>query len=197
MPALQGSKRSRARLYVWSMLGVIVAVDAAIATPLGLTLLYFVPIVLAARWLQRRGEVVAMACVSTASRVLFGPLSDPLGLRPLTIHVSSDVQAVVAATTSLVGYVSVAFLLGTVFRQRSSLRELRAASAADPLTGLANRRALDAVLAARAGVEASVVAVDLDHFKRINDTRGHAAGDAVLVLMDGAGSGRVLGVRFD
>lgn len=60
-------------------------------------------------------------------------------------------------------------------------RRVIAASETDPLTGLANRRALDAVLAARAGVEASVVAVDLDHFKRINDTRGHAAGDAVLV----------------
>ena len=59
----------------------------------------------------------------------------------------------------------------------------------DPLTGLANRRAVEAALArdlARADRERtwiSVVALDVDHFKRVNDTHGHAGGDLVLVAL--------------
>jgi diguanylate cyclase len=53
----------------------------------------------------------------------------------------------------------------------------------DPLTGLRNRRGLDRTLArlAAAGTPFGLIHVDLDHFKRINDTLGHASGDAVLV----------------
>lgn len=56
----------------------------------------------------------------------------------------------------------------------------------DPLTGCLNRRGLDQSLArelsraARAGSEVSLLALDLDHFKSVNDTRGHLVGDAVL-----------------
>ena len=56
----------------------------------------------------------------------------------------------------------------------------------DALTGLANRRAWDAVLAAeevrcqRYGHPASVLVVDLDGLKTVNDTQGHAAGDRLL-----------------
>jgi len=56
----------------------------------------------------------------------------------------------------------------------------------DSLTGVANRRTLDERLpqemarAARHKYALSVVMIDLDHFKRFNDRRGHAAGDALL-----------------
>ncbi|WP_333684579.1 GGDEF domain-containing protein [Pontibaca methylaminivorans] len=52
----------------------------------------------------------------------------------------------------------------------------------DPLTGLANRRALDLALArmGAAGEGVSVMQLDLDRFKTVNDTMGHAAGDKVL-----------------
>ncbi|MFT7776256.1 diguanylate cyclase [Roseateles sp.] len=56
----------------------------------------------------------------------------------------------------------------------------------DALTGLPNRRSLDAALAAqcamaaREGRPCAVLMLDLDHFKAINDTHGHAVGDAVL-----------------
>jgi two-component system cell cycle response regulator len=49
----------------------------------------------------------------------------------------------------------------------------------DPLTGLPNRRQVDSWLAAT-GVTRHVAIVDLDHFKRVNDTYSHAAGDLVL-----------------
>ena len=67
------------------------------------------------------------------------------------------------------------------------LREsLRRQSVLDPLTGLFNRRHFDAALkrelarARRKNVPVSLVLVDIDHFKRVNDDYGHAVGDAVL-----------------
>lgn len=59
-------------------------------------------------------------------------------------------------------------------------------SSRDPLTGLANRRQFDLVLdrecdrVARSGESALVLLIDIDHFKRVNDTHGHAGGDVVL-----------------
>jgi len=71
-------------------------------------------------------------------------------------------------------------------RMVAQLAAEREASEADALTGLYNRRRLDADLEReaaahdRAGRPLSLLLVDLDHFKRVNDTLGHAAGDAVL-----------------
>jgi diguanylate cyclase (GGDEF)-like protein len=56
----------------------------------------------------------------------------------------------------------------------------------DPLTGCLNRRALETRLrsewrqAKRRGTTVAVLAIDIDHFKQINDTRGHPVGDVVL-----------------
>jgi diguanylate cyclase (GGDEF)-like protein len=60
---------------------------------------------------------------------------------------------------------------------------LRQQAGCDPLTGLANRRFAHEVMQQQAGAsfEGTLLLIDLDHFKRINDTAGHAAGDAVLV----------------
>ncbi len=64
--------------------------------------------------------------------------------------------------------------------------KLRTQSLRDPLTGLYNRRymedALDRYLnmAERSGQPTSVVMIDLDNFKKLNDTHGHAKGDTVL-----------------
>lgn len=55
----------------------------------------------------------------------------------------------------------------------------------DALTGVANRRLLDAALAEPAGAARSCVFVDVDHFKLVNDDHGHEAGDAVLVAVAG------------
>jgi len=68
-----------------------------------------------------------------------------------------------------------------------SFRRLHEASVRDPLTGLHNRRHLLDRLAAelgfcaRHGAPLSVVLVDIDHFKDVNDAHGHAIGDQVLV----------------
>ena len=65
-------------------------------------------------------------------------------------------------------------------------RRLAEMSSTDSLTGLPNRRAFmeaserELHRAARTGQHCSVVMVDLDHFKQVNDRHGHAAGDAML-----------------
>ncbi|RZA15983.1 MAG: diguanylate cyclase, partial [Lysobacteraceae bacterium] len=67
--------------------------------------------------------------------------------------------------------------------------ELEVLSVTDKLTGLFNRRKLDQVLeeelirSRRYGVQFSLIIVDLDYFKRVNDTHGHGAGDDVLVRL--------------
>ena len=67
-----------------------------------------------------------------------------------------------------------------------SMHVARFSAAHDPLTNIANRRAFDAALqtaavhSARYGWPFTMVLVDLNHFKVVNDQRGHAAGDHVL-----------------
>jgi diguanylate cyclase (GGDEF)-like protein len=85
---------------------------------------------------------------------------------------------------------SVAVLLMLYRRVRRSNRALESTnyqllvqSERDPLTGLANRRHFQAAmqqLAADGKLAGTVFLVDIDHFKRINDAHGHAAGDTVL-----------------
>lgn len=94
---------------------------------------------------------------------------------------------------------------------RRANAELATLSTRDPLTGLANRRALltqfghDLATARAKQQPLSIALIDIDHFKRINDTLGHAMGDRVLaalgplwvpVLPPGALLGRYGGEEF-
>jgi diguanylate cyclase (GGDEF)-like protein len=69
----------------------------------------------------------------------------------------------------------------------AALKEREVEARQDKLTSLPNRRALDVLLpqvaekAHRLGEPLTVVMLDIDHFKRCNDTYGHRGGDAVLV----------------
>ena len=82
--------------------------------------------------------------------------------------------------------VLLALLALLVVRQLARLRNWKRMASIDPLTGVANRRGVEqfagrAIRRARAGREAlAVLAIDVDEFKRINDSLGHAAGDKVL-----------------
>jgi two-component system, cell cycle response regulator len=70
-------------------------------------------------------------------------------------------------------------------------RRLYESAMHDPLTGVYNRRYLDDHLtaefafAARHGTALSLLLIDADHFKRVNDTWGHAAGDTALRALAG------------
>jgi diguanylate cyclase (GGDEF)-like protein len=75
-----------------------------------------------------------------------------------------------------------------VFRQLRELAAIREQAMTDELTGIANRRALyqhlDELIDPPEGTgkptEFAVALIDLDHFKEVNDTLGHATGDALL-----------------
>lgn len=69
-----------------------------------------------------------------------------------------------------------------VTHRKAAEERLSRAALTDPLTGLINRRGLDEELAKRltAGGGGCVALLDLDYFKQVNDTYGHAAGDEVL-----------------
>lgn len=90
----------------------------------------------------------------------------------------------------LIGYLIGAALFNFSFIAALTLRTVRSLhdlSRRDALTGLLNRRALDASIEAHwlgyleRKTPFAILAIDLDHFKRINDAHGHQVGDEVLV----------------
>jgi diguanylate cyclase (GGDEF)-like protein len=91
---------------------------------------------------------------------------------------SADVEMLTTVTTLMAGVVAQAESLDRMARQAFE----------DPLTRVGNRRAVDDALdrMSQSGVPASVVLLDVDLLKEINDTLGHAKGDEALIrLADG------------
>jgi ribonuclease P protein subunit RPR2 len=109
-----------------------------------------------------------------------GALAVPLVADGKTLGALVVAQTGGAADAELVS--SVADLAAASLAADLRFEASRAEARRDPLTGLANRRAFEERLErlVRAGRDVSVVLLDLDDFKAINDTHGHAAGDEVL-----------------
>ncbi|SDS32172.1 GGDEF domain-containing protein [Pseudomonas oryzae] len=78
-------------------------------------------------------------------------------------------------------------LLAGLARLDRKIDRLSLASMTDPLTGLYNRRGLQLTLEQwqACGQPFAVIALDIDHFKQVNDTHGHAKGDLVLQQLAG------------
>jgi len=74
---------------------------------------------------------------------------------------------------------------GPLVSRAREAHELRAAATRDPLTGLANRRQLQVSMHDATVGRAALVLLDIDHFKRLNDTLGHPAGDDALLHVAG------------
>lgn len=97
-----------------------------------------------------------------------------------------EADALVRALTYSLPWLATAYFLQLVSRANRWQRDaLRRAATTDALTGLPNRRLVDERLAALRPGD-SVVVCDLDRFKQLNDTRGHQAGDVVLVAFASA-----------
>ena len=120
------------------------------------------------------GALPARDAVVFAQRYLFVLAVLGLGFSTLLAHLraqQAELERRVAERTA------------ELERANARLAEL---AAEDALTGLANRRQFDAALAVEAarsrryGRPVSLVLADLDHFKRINDSLGHAAGDLAI-----------------
>ncbi|QFP76546.1 diguanylate cyclase [Deinococcus sp. AJ005] len=147
-------------------------------------------------WALRRGEAVTPGADRLAPACLGGPggtytcmplfsHGETLGimrLRPGTegAELPADLLALLPG---IVRQVSLA-LAGLRLQDRLLQQTIR-----DPLTGLFNRRRLEDELdtqtahATASGQPLSLIALDVDHFKRLNDTFGHDAGDAALVRL--------------
>jgi diguanylate cyclase (GGDEF)-like protein len=75
---------------------------------------------------------------------------------------------------------AVADLAASILGADSRVAESRAEARRDEVTGLGNRRAFEERLARPSEPGLALILLDVDNFKLVNDTRGHAAGDAVL-----------------
>jgi diguanylate cyclase (GGDEF)-like protein len=155
-------------------LGAVAWMDFATGAEVRFLALYFVPLLIAGWHLGRRGIVVftilaAMVWVG----VLYG-----VGIRFDGTH-----HWVINALATGVGFLTVSLLVGFL---RSALDREQALARTDPLTGLSNRRELadrvasELALCKRAGRAATLVLIDLNDFKLVNDSLGHQGGDDVL-----------------
>jgi diguanylate cyclase (GGDEF)-like protein len=93
-----------------------------------------------------------------------------------------------AAQRNALGAVALALALAGAAAYRRRSREARRAEAlslTDPLTGARNRRYVRERAAHAGGAPAAYLLVDVDHFKQVNDTHGHGAGDRVLAELAG------------
>jgi diguanylate cyclase (GGDEF)-like protein len=137
-----------------------------------------------------RQRALALAVVATGALPWLLPLLHP-GWAPDAAGLRALVQAWAAAVALAAGPLACLALARThertAERLRASRRRLRALANLDALTQLPNRRHFGD-LAAHAlrrdpPGSAVLVAFDIDHFKRINDRLGHAAGDRALCLV--------------
>jgi diguanylate cyclase (GGDEF)-like protein len=159
-------------------LGVILLIaagaglDGGVRSPL--SYLGFVALVFASVSYSSTRLVAAVAVVDMGSFVLVGLLANETAWPHVMLFLGS---------LTIVGGACV-WQTSTGRRQR---RELALASRTDPLTGCLNRRGLEERLEAalvdsrRNEVPLSLIQLDFDNFKAVNDTHGHAAGDAMLV----------------
>jgi len=130
----------------------------------------------AAGWFLVAWTMLETVTIATAIRLLLDRAEHAEGLLYYVLPFSMVAAAILVA-------------LGVADRlreQRLALTEAERRAQTDPLTGVLNRRSLierldAACLRARArGLPIALLFIDLDHFKEINDSFGHAAGDACL-----------------
>jgi diguanylate cyclase (GGDEF)-like protein len=142
-----------------------------------------------------RLRAFAGAAILTGLAGLFGWAVTHKLLRPL-VKLRRHVEDVGAgrvgigvfdvASADEFGHLSRAFYALSQLREKAE-RELHRLATTDALTGINNRRMFDEFFpnvlarAARSGHQVGLAFLDIDHFKQVNDTLGHAAGDAVLV----------------
>ncbi len=152
-----------------------------------------IPTVIAAAYPRRLLPIAqwAIGCLLGTGMVVAAHLP-PIG---------TVIESAVLIGTLTVCAVLVGRLAAATARRR---RDLHTASRTDGLTGVLNRRGLFEAFAAEVphatadGAWLGVLLLDIDHFKRLNDTFGHAHGDNVLralaaVLVESAGPGGLVG----
>jgi diguanylate cyclase (GGDEF)-like protein len=158
------------------------------------TLLGLVPVVIffLGFSLNKQGIVGALWCYPAVISFYFMLPQRKAWIANAALLVVAVPQAWVVLSPSLATRVAATLFAVSVFSAifvrviDAQQRRLEAQAVTDPLTGLANRTLLRGTLEQaiqqnhRTGAPMTLVSLDLDHFKSINDTLGHDAGDAVL-----------------
>lgn len=185
-----GQLRVSVRLaMVLALFAAIVSADYFTGVDLALRALYVVPVALGA-WYVRASAGFAFALLGAGACVVFDLRAGLGHTRRLFLYSDGAMRALT--------YLGIALI---VDRLRVAYRRLGALAHTDALTALANvrgfreraQRELDR--ARRTGAPFTLVHLDIDGFKAINDSRGHAEGDAVLVAVaDVLRSGRAIDI---
>jgi diguanylate cyclase (GGDEF)-like protein len=146
----------------------------------GAQLFYLWPILYAANFLGRLVNLATITLVSAANAVVVFPLLDAQ-------------QAVSDWASLTVAMALTSIVVGSLRNRNEKLRDVLESQAyADPLTGVANRRSFDGELdravawAHQTGAPIALFTLDVDYFKKINDTWGHGVGDQALQAVAGA-----------
>ncbi|HEU5074595.1 MAG TPA: GGDEF domain-containing protein [Polyangiaceae bacterium] len=177
--------RGRSSVAMWLLAGEVVGQTVLAVSLLGWASgfqYYLVPLVPFVMFNERLRGTNALL-VSAAVLLVFVGLYE-LGPAP---QLAPGVNHALSLMNSVLSFVGLA-LITFHFRNASMAVERQVAEMAvtDPLTGLYNRRHMNQRLreeesrSARTLAPFSVILVDIDHFKRINDTSGHDVGDRVL-----------------
>ena len=165
-------RRSKRTLFVWSLglVAVMGGIDYATGN-YSLIIFYLIPIFLAAWFVSSSAGATVSVC-SFISSIVTNPGRD--------VHVSTFYWDVFLEFVYLV---LMSLMFSSLRAQFNAVCEL---SRVDPLTGVLNRRALCEVAdyeIARGSLDfrpMSMAFIDLDNFKAVNDSMGHAEGDRVL-----------------
>ena len=177
--ALLGPRLSRAALFMLGPSGAAL-IAFALASTHGSSdgaVMYMWPVLWTASFYGRRATMGVVACIAVAHGVALSTMPPGVG------NVDRWVDVVVSV--AVVG----AVVRGLAARNERLVAGLKAEARVDALTGLLNRRgfeerfAVEVARATRAGARLAVVTFDLDHFKRVNDERGHEAGDRALAAL--------------
>ncbi len=117
--------------------------------------------------------------------------SSVLNTQGSTADISAEVQKMIAGTNSMAKTqnsldAKMTYMQDEVESLRKELEQIKEESLTDALTGIANRKAFDETLdksiteAKEQSSALSMLLIDIDHFKKFNDTFGHLVGDKVL-----------------
>jgi diguanylate cyclase (GGDEF)-like protein len=168
--------RSRRTVLALALTTIVVLawIDRLTGTEVSMTALYLTPVAVVA-WYIGRGWGRAAAIVAGAAQVV-ADLTSVSGAPAVGVIVWNAIMIVVLST--VVGEV--------LTRLHGSLDREHLLARTDPLTGVANSRSFHELAASelertrRYGRPFTVACLDLDHFKSVNDTLGHATGDRLL-----------------
>jgi diguanylate cyclase (GGDEF)-like protein len=148
----------------------------------------------AALWTQQQGQIRGQDTVLLFQRVgdTDMMLVDELSIADIQNeafrHIRPNV-AVILVALALMMWLTLSIVALLIGRLRERSEAFRQMAEQDPLTGLANRRVFESrYLLERQGMRRrpaplALLMIDVDHFKRVNDTWGHGNGDRVLVAV--------------